>query len=359
MKPRLSRYKDLMVKETAGIISPKDLASLNKAKAKYPEVYQLWLEHQKIFTEKEMEAWLNERSVLPSLSKLPPGKVRRKPPLLIITGLLATLAGGLYVLRPAKTVDLRPLTVELRLENGHRFDLSHDGEFHSDNIKVINRKGALTYSSAAAESAVLWIPPGKNYNILLSDGTKIELNAGSTLRFPTTFKNAPTREVHITGEAYLKIAPDANRPFIVKTLEGDVKVLGTAFNINSYEKGKLQVTLVEGKVLLKINKDTLVMQPGYTAINTNNGIQTEKTREEALSWRQGYLNLKNKTMEELIKDLSRIFGREVLLDNPAIAKDTLGGKLFSNESIESNLNRLKGPYGFEYFTDSNNIIHIK
>ena len=105
------------------------------------------------------------------------------------------------------------------------------------------------------------IPYGGEYNLVLPDGTRIYLNAGTTLRYPDHFAGG-SREIFLSGEAYLEVSRDTSRPFIVRTDDMDVRVLGTVFNVNAYPDGNyVRTTLVEGKVETSCGGERIVMKP--------------------------------------------------------------------------------------------------
>ena len=119
---------------------------------------------------------------------------------------------------------------------------------------------------------------------MLSDGTSVQLNADSKIQFPVAF-NGRTREVSISGEAYLNVAEDEQRPFVVHLPNSTIQVLGTEFNVNTYSNDK--VALVKGAVKLSINNTSVLIKPGYAAsYSIEKGIQTGPfNEEELLAWK--------------------------------------------------------------------------
>jgi ferric-dicitrate binding protein FerR (iron transport regulator) len=360
----LTRYEQLIAEELAGIISPEDQAALDKAKAEHPEVYELWQEKHAVFAQHSVRSWLDEESVPPSVTAVPVvGRYKRMR--LVAAGLAAVIIGGVYFLMPA-TKD-KPLTakagtsIQLKLENGKVIDLSQEGKVQAGNISLSNQQKSLTYSANnTGEWATLSVPAGKDYKVTLSDGTEIFMNSATSLRFPISFNNTSNREVFISGEAYLKVSTDANRPFIVTMQEGAVKVLGTEFNVNSYEKGDLQVALVAGKVQFKAGSDSAILKPGYAATYTSQQIQTERfDADDLLSWRKGIFLFNDKALEDVFKVIPRWFGQEVVIDNPQTGKEHFTGVFDRNKTIQQNLDVLKVYNGIDYSIDENNVIHIK
>lgn len=173
---------------------------------------------------------------------------------------------------------------------------------------TINTSGNAIESMNGAESTALntlVVPVKLDYQITLSDGTRVFLNSVSKLRFPTKFFGK-TREIFLEGEAFLEVAKDKDKPFIVHTKEAAVKVLGTSFNVNTYGSD-MKTSLVEGSVLLtaKHEQRSLKLTPGIQAnYNANSGFKTNPfDAEEVLSWREGvyyFYNLKIKDLAPLI-----------------------------------------------------------
>lgn len=152
------------------------------------------------------------------------------------------------------------------------------------------------------------VPPGGEYQIILADGTKVWLNSDTRLTFPSRFAG-DRRRVELTGEAYFEVVSDALHPFEVKTDRTNVEVLGTAFNVASYENTRsVAVALLRGKVALNSETERVVLKPGEIAdVNRADG----KTRvregdvEAIIAWTSGRFNFDNMPLEELLPQLER------------------------------------------------------
>ena len=166
-------------------------------------------------------------------------------------------AGPAVTLHQPQTV-ISPGTSKaiLMLSDGSEVALDSAGDVHvatQGNAKVINQNGRLSYYNKGAEEKLVFnkilTPRGGQYQLTLEDGSKVWLNAASSLRFPTVFSGS-VRNVELTGEAYFEIAKDAARPFFVTANNTAVKVLGTSFNVMAYddEPEGTQTTLVSGRV---------------------------------------------------------------------------------------------------------------
>jgi len=357
----------LINEEIAGEISPENAALLKDAIANNPDVHALWLDKHTAFNDQDTIDWLNTEMEAPSIKaiELQTKKRRfRKRAWYAVSSaaILIIAAGSLFLLnRPYPTPVIAGNAIQLKLANGKIIDLSQEGKVQAGNISLSNQQKSLTYSAGnTGEWATLSVPAGKDYKVTLSDGTEIFMNSVTSLRFPISFNNAPTREVSLTGEAYLKVTKDPARPFIVNMQEGSVRVLGTEFNVNSYEKGNLQVALVEGKVQLKAGQDSAILERGFAATYTGRQIQTESfDADDLLSWRKGIFLFNDKALEDVFKVIPRWFGQEVVIDNPKAGKEHFTGVFDRNKTIQKNLDVLKAYNGIDYFIDENNVIHIK
>ncbi len=169
------------------------------------------------------------------------------------------------------------------------------------------------------------IPKGNTYKITLSDGTKVWLNAASSLRYPSHF-NGEERLVELTGEAYFEVAKNEKMPFKVKARNTEVRVLGTHFNISSYaEDGPIKTVLLEGSVQLSYLGNQKLLKPGYQAVTEGDagGIVLQKANTlQALSWKNGYFLFKENSIVEVMNQIARWYKVKVVYE------DRVEGKLF-------------------------------
>lgn len=185
---------------------------------------------------------------------------------------------------------------------------------------VVQRQGSsLVYSSPAAVPAThayheLATPNGLRYSVTLSDGSRVWLNAASSIRYPATF-GAQERSVQVTGEAYFEIAADAARPFYVNTPAGErIAVLGTKFNVNTYNDiPGMHTTLLEGAVSVTHGRSTAILRPGQQAVtDEQHGIRVSPADvNEVMAWRKGLFDFNNTDIRVIMRQLSRWYDVEV------------------------------------------------
>ena len=183
----------------------------------------------------------------------------------------------------------------------------------------------------------LEIPKGGEYMLILADGSKIWLNSESTLRFPVKF-TSHKREIYLTGEIYLEVAHDSERPFYVHAGKQTIVVLGTRFNVRHYPTDSYwSTTLVEGKIQINSNAATYFLNPGEHYTETHNGKSPEITfvnTGQYISWVQGKINFKNERLEEIIRQLQRWYDFEVFYANPELKELHFGGAINKYNSFD-------------------------
>lgn len=176
----------------------------------------------------------------------------------------------------------------------------------------------------------LSVPYGTHANVTLSDGTQIYINAGSKLIYPRTF-NGKRREVLLEGEAYLEVAHDERRPFIVKTGENlNVRVLGTCFNVRTYrdEEGA-SVVLADGSVEVSMADcgELIRLKPNERLVKDRTGIHVNEVDvAEYISWKDNMWIIKSKQASEIFRQLERYYNCSIHADNE-VKQRLLSGKL--------------------------------
>ena len=188
------------------------------------------------------------------------------------------------------------------------------------------------------------IPYGGEYNLVLPDGTRIYLNAGTTLRYPDHFAGG-SREIFLSGEAYLEVSRDTSRPFIVRTDDMDVRVLGTVFNVNAYPDGSyVRTTLVEGKVETSCGGERIVMKPGTQVAYDKATRQADYFPVDVrhfISWKDGYYDFRDMTLGELMQIFVRWYDVDVRFANPLLENLRFSGRLRRYEDVSGLFEQLE------------------
>ncbi len=214
-------------------------------------------------------------------------------------------------------------------------------------------------SLTEGETNKLVVPFGKRSFLVLADGTKVWLNSGTELEFPTFFQEN-TREIRMQGEIYLEVAQSDKKPFIVHTAQMDVRVYGTSFNISAYEGDKEQsVVLVEGSVRVNKNNKSLELAPNEIARISEKKMGKETVDvSEHISWKGGILVFNKTPMSEVLNKVGRYYNVE--FGNNADVKlneKTCSEKLFLSNNLDSVMTSVSILSSTTY-TRNNQIINI-
>ena len=209
------------------------------------------------------------------------------------------------------------------------------------------------------------VPYGKKFQIQLSDGTNVHLNSGTSLKYPVQFKKGENRKIFLTGEAFFDVTKDKDHPFIVSAEHLNVQVLGTRFNVSSYEEdAHSDVVLVEGSVEMfpggvDIKSDSgLLLKPGFKgSFDKQSGSMTKKKVMTGVytSWINGELVFRNMTFGNIMKKLERHYNLTIENKNKVLEKETFNAN-FGNEPIEKVLEYLKTMYGISYSIHKNKVV---
>lgn len=264
--------------------------------------------------------------------------------------------------------------ITLELENGNIEIINEDGS-----SKIVDGQGNILGSQNGTQLVyndnnhletlvynTLKVPYGKRSKVYLSDGTVVNLNAGTSLKFPVKFIEGKDREVFIEGgEAYFDVTKDVKHPFIVNTKGIGIRVLGTQFNISSYPEDKdISTVLVEGSVSIYDNNESYnletatLLQPGFKA--GWNKSEDKITIEEAdielhTAWIKGKIIFKHIPFDNIIKKLERHYNVEIVNNDDLLGKDLITAS-FDIETIEQVLEVINEIHPIDYTIKDSKII---
>jgi hypothetical protein len=214
-------------------------------------------------------------------------------------------------------------------------------DFESDVSRFSEEKMKQEFSEN--EFNELYIPKGRSYSVILSDGSKVWVNAESSVRYPVSFSSSE-RRVSVSGEAYFEVKNDNARPFIVETGNYDVRVLGTSFNISAYEEDDYTATtLVSGSVSVSSDDKEYLIRPGeqLSFDKKSNSAEIKEVDVELYTlWKENLLKLDHMPVEELFKILKRRYDIEVYYTRAEIKSKTFSGKIPLNDDLNIVLNQL-------------------
>lgn len=242
----------------------------------------------------------------------------------------------------------------LAQQPGVNITKTSDGELiYSINDLKPEIEGAKNYNTIET-------PVGGQYQVVLPDGTKVWLNAASSLKFPSTFARLVNRKVELRGEAYFEVAKNKQQPFIVKTAEQEVEVLGTHFNINTYKNEQgVKTTLLEGSVKIHNGVESKILKPGEQSTLTNQRFMVKTIDvEEAIAWKKGYFYFNNENIESIMRKLSRWYNVEVQYEGK-IPNEGFYGTVSQTKNISQVLSILEKTKGVHFRIEGRRITVMK
>ena len=199
----------------------------------------------------------------------------------------------------------------------------HEGQMiKNDSTKILDYTLVKKGKEESPVYNIIKVPVGGEYQILLADGTKVYLNSCSSLRYPVPF-TGERREVELTGEAYFEVTKD-DKPFVVKTSEVDIKVLGTSFNVSNYQDDEvITTTLVEGTVIVRDCNEgkEYRITPGKTLSFDKNSEQVNLREDDVelyTSWMQGKFVFEDMCLEDIMRKLNRWYDCKIIYADEAL-----------------------------------------
>lgn len=271
---------------------------------------------------------------------------------------------------PSQPIQIKPggNKAVLTLADGREIllDSAHSGNIAEQaGVKVIKSEdGQISYLGQPGFEETMFntisTPIGGQYQIVLADGSKVWLNAASSLRYPASFAGKE-RIVELKGEGFFEVAHDASKPFKVQVNGTTVEVLGTKFNINGYsDEPSLKATLLEGKVKIENGSVARFLKPGQQAVVENSGkvgIVNNADIEEAIAWKNGKFIFNGNDIHSVMRQISRWYAITVQY-NGQIPDDEFIGviPIPRSENISTVLDLLKKTGAVNFKVNGRNVI---
>lgn len=262
--------------------------------------------------------------------------------------------------------------VTLELENGmiEILNPKSSKKLQNGQGKIIGQQTnkVITYNASVDIETLVYntlkVPYGKQFDLVLSDGTKVFLNAGTSIKFPVKFLPGKKREVFLNGEAYFDVEKDKAHPFIVSSQELNIEVIGTKFVVSAYpEDNNTGVVLLEGSVGLSIEgrpiqEPVLLIPSQRGSLNKNSKqIYTETVNTSIYTgWMDGILVFRNMSFDNITKKLERHYNVKIVNNSDPLGKEVFNAS-FHKEPIETILSYFKDSYNMNY-TIEENVIYI-
>lgn len=275
---------------------------------------------------------------------------------------LAVITGGYFYYNSPKQVDqvtahqndILPgkSGATLTLGNGKKIKLTNasNGKLAEEAGVVVSKasNGQLIYEIKGNQNAInkfntLSTSRGETYQVLLPDGTKVWLNAASSITYPANFASLKERRVDLEGEAYFEVAKDKLHPFVVKSGNQTVEVLGTHFNINSYANEPLiKTTLIEGSIKINgKNGQQGILKPNQQAVFSTSQLRIENVDTEvAIAWKNNKFMFDSAPIQEVMKMVERWYNVEIIYEGDA-PSDKFNGSVSRFENVSKVLQILQ------------------
>ncbi|QTD36580.1 DUF4974 domain-containing protein [Polaribacter batillariae] len=250
---------------------------------------------------------------------------------------------------------------EVVLEKGKPFN---DKNIISDGKELVYKKSDIKQIAYNT----LTVPRGGEFQITLSDGTKVWLNSDTKIKYPEVFSNGKERQVELVyGEAYFDVSSsflNNGTSFKVLSQSQEITVLGTEFNVKAYKEDSIiYTTLVEGSVAIDISGKNQVLKPGEQAAlnlkNDNITILKNVDVYNEISWRQGVFSFENKPLANIMQTLSRWYNMQVTFDDKSLESLRFSGKLKKSQSIEDIMTAVKNSSIINNYEINNKTIFLR
>ena len=206
---------------------------------------------------------------------------------------------------------------QIAQQNGLRVSKSANGQL------VYEVTGTMDQSTEPAYNT-METPRGGQYQLILADGTKVWLNAASSIKYPLNFTNARERRVELNGEAYFEVAHNKALPFRVVTGKQVVEVLGTHFDVNAYtDEQDTKTTLLAGSVKITAGSNNTLLKPGQEASLTDNFKVSNVDANMAIDWKNGYFRFDDVDLETVMRQVARWYDVKVEYTDESVKKESL------------------------------------
>ena len=285
----------------------------------------------------------------------------------VAAAVLLALGVGYYVWMREPQLDKIPLVhevivpgeakAELILAGGERLFLGTEvqdsvlkqpgAEVHASGEHLNYVKGEETQE---IQYNILRVPRGGEYTVTLQDGSVVQLNSASELRYPVQFAGQE-RRVFLSGEAYFEVAKDAWHPFVVEVGHAEIEVLGTSFNVYSYlEEQKTEATLVEGKVRFSAGGQEVTLSPGEQGVWDTAG-HLDKREVDVypyIAWKDGKFVFRKRTLEEVMRIVSRWYNVNVVFEDAVSKQVSFSGNIRRYDDFSQVVGMLEMTGGLEF-----------
>ena len=354
----ITHIADLIVAELTGKIDDAGRRELEKWKYETPEHLRLYDLYQSTDIVARKLEFIKEYSAVEAYQEFA-GRVilakRRKRTWMLYRSvaaviLLFLLGGGFYFFHDVEddpisfVQNIQPGSCKAILTepDGKKIDISDTTFLAFIQKDVTSEKKDEEVTEALYHT--ITIPRGGEYDLILSDGSRLRMNSESEVRVPVTF-DKEQREIFMKGEIYFDVVRDSLAPFVVHTRQGDIRVLGTSFNVRDYQdEDFLETTLVDGKIAFERECASSYLKPGeQLRLNKEDGTIMVGAVDVLLycSWKDGRFVLKKQRLEEIMNTIARWYNIEVFYESSSVKDILFTGNIKRYSDLEQVVNMLK------------------
>ncbi|HEY8954269.1 FecR family protein [Chitinophaga sp.] len=263
--------------------------------------------------------------------------------------------------------DMKPSGHVQLLGNGKKIVLDSVSQTlqYNNGVQVKANSASIVYEATNGKEEnitmdTLLVPRGNKIRVKLADGTVVSMNADSRLVYPTAF-NGKTREVSMEGEAFFEVAANPQQPFLVHTTKMDIRVLGTTFNVNTYETSTIQTTLTSGKVRVGPESNSIILSPGeQSSYNEASGALVKKQVDIRIytAWKDNNIYFEDASLSDITTSLGRTFDYDFKFEDASLAALSFTLDMQQPTNLQDVLNRIHLTIGDIKFRVQGRMVYI-
>lgn len=236
---------------------------------------------------------------------------------------------------------------------------------YGNGVQVKANSLSIVYDAANGKEKnitmdTLLVPRGNRISVKLSDGTVVSINADSRLIYPTAF-NGKSREVSVEGEAFFEVAANPRQPFLVHTTKMDIQVLGTTFNVNTYETSSVKTTLTSGKVRVGPESNSIILSPGEQSLyNETSGALIKKQVDIRIytAWKDNNIYFEDAPLSDITTSLGRNYDYDFKFEDASLAALSFTLDMQQPANLQDVLNRIHLTVGDVKFRVQGRMVYI-
>ncbi|WP_339662247.1 FecR domain-containing protein [uncultured Polaribacter sp.] len=342
-----------------------------KNKTEFIKLKKIWVLSASNSETKNLYEWNLIKQKIPTQKKIPSSKkLKYVATIIILIAGLSYLTNLSFTTKEPKTIETKKYVVLEKSSGKVEYISENNEKIIKDTLGNIvskqSNKEIVYYNNPTIKTLTyntIKVPFSKTYKVVLSDGTIVHLNAGTTFTYPEQFNVANTRKVVLKGEAYFEVFKDKNKPFIVEVNDVNIQVLGTTFNVTNYDEDSfINCVLKEGSVRLSAKEDqenSIVLKPNEKATwqkNARKFTRNQVNPNNYDAWINGELVFNKESFSDIAKKIERYYDVKIINNYALLGSQVFTGTIKINEaSVETILDLFKLDTPFNYIKNNTTI----